>query len=347
MFVDILEHPGRKIPLCLAAVSACLVATFTTPTQAAADLYDDVETASLAADEAKNAYDQVVEKYENTRQALKEAKAHSEETSAALSAEREEAGKSARYLYMTESRPSSLIDSFLSAEDFSDIVICFDSLNRIYDYHQSELASLKVKNDEALKAQSELEKAEADEKEEKEKLEEQMGITLDAYHAAQDAVAEEEERQAAEEAARIEEERQAAEEEQQSQEEEETETDDEGETSEESEKQDSGNTSNTTSDDGILPSDTIISLDELMFMGVLYANGYRYTYYSESVLPGPGLAIPSRHNEDGFVVDAYGNICVASSDYPVGTIVPVPFAGRNGCVYDCGCASGTIDIYIE
>lgn len=81
-------------------------------------------------------------------------------------------------------------------------------------------------------------------------------------------------------------------------------------------------------------------------MGVIYQNGYRYTYYSERVLPGGGLSIPGRHHEDGFVVDGDGYICVASNDHSYGTVVPVPFEGRMGKVYDSGCASGTLDIYI-
>ena len=38
-----------------------------------------------------------------------------------------------------------------------------------------------------------------------------------------------------------------------------------------------------------------------------------------------------------------GYICVASSDYSKGTVVETSLG--TGKVYDCGCASGTIDIY--
>lgn len=89
-----------------------------------------------------------------------------------------------------------------------------------------------------------------------------------------------------------------------------------------------------------------VTLSYFKMMGVIYQNGYRYTYYEESVLPGPGLVIPGRHHEDGFIMDGDGYICVASNDLPYGTVVPVPFDGRMGKVYDCGCASGTLDIYI-
>lgn len=80
--------------------------------------------------------------------------------------------------------------------------------------------------------------------------------------------------------------------------------------------------------------------------GVVYFNGHRETYYSQKVLPGGGLNIPGRHvAEDGTIRDADGYICVASSDYPRGTIVETSLG--TGKVYDTGCASGTIDIYTD
>ena len=78
--------------------------------------------------------------------------------------------------------------------------------------------------------------------------------------------------------------------------------------------------------------------------GVNYFNGHRETWYSQKVLPGGGLKIPGRHvNNQGLVCDGDGYICVASSDYSKGTIVETSLG--TGKVYDCGCASGTIDIY--
>ena len=89
------------------------------------------------------------------------------------------------------------------------------------------------------------------------------------------------------------------------------------------------------------------SFDELMWMGVIYWGDYRWTYYSESVLPGEGLNIPGRYtDETGFVCDGNGYICLASSDLGYGTIVSTPF-GRMGCVYDSGCPSGTLDVYVR
>lgn len=96
------------------------------------------------------------------------------------------------------------------------------------------------------------------------------------------------------------------------------------------------------------PSDTwnsgYMSVSQMKFQGVVYDNGYRYTYYEESVLPGGGLDIPGRHHYDGKVVDGDGYICVASNDLPRGTVVPTPLG--DGKVYDCGCASGTLDLYL-
>lgn len=72
--------------------------------------------------------------------------------------------------------------------------------------------------------------------------------------------------------------------------------------------------------------------------GVNYFNGHRETWYSQKVLPGKGLKIPGRHVDSrGLVCDSDGYICVASSDYPKGTIVETSLG--TGKVYDSGCAS--------
>lgn len=87
----------------------------------------------------------------------------------------------------------------------------------------------------------------------------------------------------------------------------------------------------------------IYSPQDLMYHGVIYWGGWRFTWYSENVLPGGGLSISGRWSDGNFVRDAYGNICVASSDLPYGTAVMTPWGP--GMVYDSGCDSGTIDIY--
>lgn len=79
-------------------------------------------------------------------------------------------------------------------------------------------------------------------------------------------------------------------------------------------------------------------------MGVIYWNGYKYTYYSQKVLPGGGLKIPGRHvNSDGYVCDADGYICLANSA-PLGTVFPTPF-GAKGKVYDRGTSGNHLDVY--
>lgn len=86
---------------------------------------------------------------------------------------------------------------------------------------------------------------------------------------------------------------------------------------------------------------------ELYNMGRLYWGDYQYTWYSERVLPGYGLDINGRYTDaDGFVCDGDGYICVAASSLSKGTVVDTPF-GRQGKVYDSGCAWGTIDVYVN
>lgn len=81
--------------------------------------------------------------------------------------------------------------------------------------------------------------------------------------------------------------------------------------------------------------------------GVIHWNGYRWTWYSQRVLPGGGLNIPGRHvDENGYVCDGDNYICLASNDLSKGTVVSTPF-GKQGKIYDCGCASGTLDVYVN
>lgn len=84
---------------------------------------------------------------------------------------------------------------------------------------------------------------------------------------------------------------------------------------------------------------------EFQWLGVLNYDGWRWTWYTERVLPGPGLNIPDRHtNEDGYVCDEDEYICLASVDLNQGTIVKTPL-GYYGKVYDTGCPQGTLDVY--
>lgn len=80
-------------------------------------------------------------------------------------------------------------------------------------------------------------------------------------------------------------------------------------------------------------------------MGVILWNGWRWTWYSDRVLPGTGLNIPGRHTEGCYVRDGEGYICIASDALSYGTVIETPF-GAYGKVYDCGCGYDTIDVYV-
>lgn len=87
---------------------------------------------------------------------------------------------------------------------------------------------------------------------------------------------------------------------------------------------------------------------DFSWMGVLNWGGYRWTYYSQRVLPGGGLNIPGRHVDgDGYVCDENGYICLASDSLAWGTVVDTPL-GKPGCVYDCGPgAPDILDVYVD
>lgn len=79
--------------------------------------------------------------------------------------------------------------------------------------------------------------------------------------------------------------------------------------------------------------------------GVINWGGYRWTWYSQKVLPGPGLNIPGRHvDSNGYVCDENNYICLAATSLSKGTVVDTPF-GKQGKVYDSGCPYGTLDVY--
>lgn len=89
---------------------------------------------------------------------------------------------------------------------------------------------------------------------------------------------------------------------------------------------------------------TSSSYEEFMVAGVVNSGGYKYTYYSQSVLPGGGLDIPGRHVDGGFVRDGNGYIVLAN-DAPKGTIIETPFG--TGMVYDRGTVGNHIDVYVQ
>jgi hypothetical protein len=94
-------------------------------------------------------------------------------------------------------------------------------------------------------------------------------------------------------------------------------------------------------------STALYSASKFRNAGIVYYNNYRWTWYSERVLPGNGLNIPNRHiDASGYVCDKNNNICLAASSLSKGTVVDTPF-GKKGKVYDDGCAAGTLDVYVS
>ncbi|PRI10861.1 hypothetical protein B4915_08190 [Leucobacter massiliensis] len=92
--------------------------------------------------------------------------------------------------------------------------------------------------------------------------------------------------------------------------------------------------------------EALYTLQQFMFAGAVNWNGYRFTYYSQQVLPGSGLQIPGRHvNEGGYVADADGFIVLAGSA-PKGTVFDTPF-GAQGKIYDRGTFGNHLDVYIR
>ncbi len=80
--------------------------------------------------------------------------------------------------------------------------------------------------------------------------------------------------------------------------------------------------------------------------GVVWFNGHKETYYSQRVLPGNNLNIPGRHvDERGVICDGDGYVCVASYEYPKGTIIETSLG--MGKVYDWCATPGVIDIYTD
>ncbi|MGO1537901.1 MAG: hypothetical protein ACTHW3_00865 [Leucobacter sp.] len=93
-------------------------------------------------------------------------------------------------------------------------------------------------------------------------------------------------------------------------------------------------------------SESLYSLEEFLFSGVVNWGGHKFTFYSQQVLPGPGLQIPGRHvNKGGYVSDEDGYIVLAGSA-PKGTVFETPF-GRQGKIYDRGTVGNHLDVYIR
>ncbi len=108
----------------------------------------------------------------------------------------------------------------------------------------------------------------------------------------------------------------------------------------------SNNTANQNNSSG---SSALYSGTYFKRMGVLNWNSFRWTWYSQRVLPGGGLSIPGRHvDENGYICDKNNYIVLAADKRTLakGTVINTPL-GKKGKVYDCGCAVGTIDVYVN
>lgn len=98
--------------------------------------------------------------------------------------------------------------------------------------------------------------------------------------------------------------------------------------------------------EGVSANAAELSLSDFMFRGVVNWGGYRFTYYSQQVLPGGGLKIDGRHvNAGGYVSDGDGYIVLAGSA-PMGTVYETPF-GYKGKIYDRGTTGNHLDVYIR
>lgn len=94
------------------------------------------------------------------------------------------------------------------------------------------------------------------------------------------------------------------------------------------------------------PVDALFTLEDFMFKGAINWGGHKFTYYSQQVLPGEGLAVPGRHvNAAGYVSDADGYIVLAGSAAK-GTVFETPF-GYQGKIYDRGTVGNHLDVYIR
>lgn len=110
-----------------------------------------------------------------------------------------------------------------------------------------------------------------------------------------------------------------------------------------------------TYDDECIVEDTVLQYDydaiytpaDFQNMGIIDWNGWSWTFYSQGTMPGEDLIIPGRHVDyNGYVCDENDYICLASSSLDKGTVVDTPF-GKMGKVYDCGCLSYILDVYVD
>lgn len=81
-------------------------------------------------------------------------------------------------------------------------------------------------------------------------------------------------------------------------------------------------------------------------LGVIRWGGYKWTWYSQRVLPGRGLKIPGRHlDKNGYVCDKKGYIVLAHKTLRKGKVVKTPL-GKKGKIYDRCPTRGIMDVYV-
>ncbi|WP_454295864.1 G5 domain-containing protein [Salana multivorans] len=118
------------------------------------------------------------------------------------------------------------------------------------------------------------------------------------------------------------------------------------------ESSDGGSSGGDSSSGGSAGTSAEYSLSQFKRAGVINWDGKKFTYYSQSVLPGNGLKIPGRHvNDSGYVADENGYIVLAAPrGVAHGTVYSTPF-GYSGKVYDtcASCSSSPLwlDVYIR
>ena len=344
---------------------AVALAVFTGATQAGAV---SLSQAQQATQEAQEAFDIAKAEYDEAQATLDETTIALIEAEERLYAARQMGATAIRSEYKIQQywKNVGLLDLLLNTDSFNDIVATLEAQNSINRKNthtitdlataEAELELAKQNADEALQATREAHEKAHEALSEARLLQEQA--TQAEAQRAQIAAQQAEQRRAAEQAAAqqtAEQEAQAAEipaaaegSEAASQEGSEAPAQQQEEsTSEPAPSSDSGSSSTSG---GTLSGTSGDHYDASYFrvMGVIYSGGYRYTYYSQRVLPGGGLSIPGRHVDgEGYVCDGAGRICLASNDYPYGTVITVPFGSGVGCVYDSGCDSGTLDVYCD
>ena len=286
--------------------------------------------------------DETTGEIEKTREQLSIAK-HSEEQ------QYEELKLRIKYMYENDS--VSMLEVLISAESMNEFLNRVDFIQNVSEYDRNKLEEFQTLRENIAAQEQHL----VDEKESQVKLQKKldlrkkelkgkadsMSVDLAALRNKIQALRAEEARRAAEEARRREEE-QARKEAEEAEEEKAAKTT--AQVKNNSDKNTSDKTASSNKGGGYdMPSGGGVLTKK---KGVNYYNGHRETYYSQKVLPGHGLKIPGRHvASDGTIRDSDGYICVASSDYPKGTVVKTSLGP--GKVYDSGCASGTIDLYTD